>query len=321
MCNVKTYEQKLNEWLEKETGNTSVNAFSLCKRFGFPDTEIKVMQLDGYDDSRLQPVIDNDEDLKKLYDEARKSKNMVKRRGNRTWTHYFKDLICGWIMEEAMKRYLMKCGIEVISNGADKKRQILIQNVTIKPDFMVRYGGGTRLLELTVEWSNILTEKNYIEKRDEGAFRTMQSYNAIWLFFDFPNDKYVIIDFAVEEIKGRLRWHQKWGKNVERYILSENNKLVRETIKLEEELKNIVGTSLAGHVQPKLVIMDDPASPPHKENVKVVKNDMTRSNSFVLESKNGNIKNDNATLLVTDQIRKNEEEDLLYYDYGDGDFV
>ena len=90
---------------------------------------------------------------------------------------------------------------------------------------------------------------------------------SLWLYFDLPSGKYILVDFAIEPITLMLRWHEFWNKDVHRYTLSDNGKKVRDDRLLSAELISVVGCDIKGKDQPKLKETIDVLSPPREWGV------------------------------------------------------
>lgn len=264
--NKKTYSQKVNEWLVQKSGR-SLQEY--CRYFGYYPLAIKIMGLDENDEKKSKKIIGGDKELKEHYLKHAKDPKSISRKGeNRSWTQYFKDLITGWVIEDLVIEMMRKQGIEVKHNGRDAGRVIDIgSNVNQQADIEITVGEISRKVELTNEFNTILMKHGFIEKRAP-ALVNLWKEKGIWLYRDISNGKYVLIDFATENITLHLRHHNTvsstWTKDVHRYILEENGKKIRDDRMLAAELISVVGCSIEGKEQPELKEVVDEDSPPKK---------------------------------------------------------
>lgn len=262
----KTYSQKVDEWLFAQSGCHLVD---FCRKFGYYPTAIKIMSLDESDERKSKSIIAKDIDLKDLYIKCSKDPMSMARKGeNRSWTRYFKDLITGWVVEDLVMEMLVEQGIEIVHNGHDAQRKIALGNdVTQESDFRIKVGDVVRNVELTNEFNHLLEQNGFIEKRAPALIKLWES-KGIWIYRDLINGKYVLIDFATEEVKLHLRQHNNvmanWAKDVHRYILSENGKKVRDDRMLAAEIISVVGCSIDGKEQKQIIEIEDEDSPPQK---------------------------------------------------------
>lgn len=264
--NKQTYSQKVNEWLVQKSGR---NLQEYCRYFGYYPLAIKIMGLDENDEKKSKKIIGGDRELKEHYLKYAKDPKSISRKGeNRSWTQYFKDLITGWVIEDLVIEMMRKQGIEVHHNGRDAERVIDIgSNVNQQADIEITVGEISRKVELTNEFNTILMKHGFIEKRAP-ALVNLWKEKGIWLYRDISNGKYVLIDFATENITLHLRHHNTvsstWTKDVHRYILEEHGKKIRDDRMLAAELISVVGCSIEGKVQPELKEVVDEDSPPVK---------------------------------------------------------
>lgn len=329
------YFKHTNDFLLRETGHSIID---YARYYGYPETEVKILQLEGTDDKRLKPVIVKDADLKSLYCRMGKNQKAKQREvsdGKRSWTAYFKQLVTGWIWENITFDYLANvCQFKVMSSGCDRERKILDNFVDQAPDFHVCYNGMQRNIELTVECNEVCARDKYIEKRCGTAFQTMREKGAgtIWLYLDLLHKKYVLIDFAREVVVGIVRWHDLLGKDVCRYNLEDHGKIPRDIGMLKAELQDCVGKSLEGNVQPPPDWRKDEKNPPHDHDI--IKGRIVRVERHVENHGVNNVQQRRqASPIVKKEplpprrkIEVPKEEALVEpvvadIDYGDGDFV
>ena len=215
-----------------------------------------------YDKKQIQSALRGDNELKELYIKYDRDEKAKARKGsNRSWTHYFKDLITGWVVEDLSIEMFRRQGVNIEHNGNDKSRVIDIDdNVSQEPDCLVTVGNIRRKLELTNEFNNIVSEKGYIEKRSPAIYRLWKE-KAIWIYRELMSGKYILIDFATEDVRVKLLRHEKWDKDVHRYVLEENRKRLRDDRLLVAELIAVVGCGIEGKEQPKLKEVIDEDSP------------------------------------------------------------
>ena len=258
-----TYSQKIGSWIIDKTNSSLVD---LCRRFGYPERETKIMSLDETDERKSKPIIKKDAGLVKLYIGCSKSSKAIARKGdNRSWTQYFKDLITGWILEDLSIEQFRSWGLDVKHHGKDAQRIIQIDgNVSQDADLKISVGDVSRDVELTNEFNPILSNEGFIEKRAPALFNLWKA-KGIWIFRDVPRGKYVLVDFATERITLHLRNHNtasNWSKDVHRYVLSENEKKERDERMLAAEIISVVGCSIKEDNQPELQEIEDTDSPP-----------------------------------------------------------
>lgn len=329
------YFKHTNDFLLRETGNSIID---YARYYGYPETEVKILQLEGIDDKRLKPVIVKDADLKSLYcrmGKNQKAKTLKGPDGKRSWTAYFKQIVTGWIWENITTDYLENvCQFKVMSSGCDRERKILDNFIEQVPDFHVCYNGMERNIELTVECNEICARDKYIEKRCGTAFQTMREKGegTIWLYLDLFQKKYVLTDFAREVVSGIVRWHGHWGKDVCRYNLEDHGKIARDIGMLKDELQDCVGKSLKGNVQPPPDWRKDEKSPPHDHDIingRIVRIERTVDNPVVdnmqqrlqtppIVKKDPPPPRRNIEVPKEESLVEQGESDI---DYGDGDFV
>ena len=240
----------------------------ICAKLHYPDINCRIMRLDEtVSPKEQQAAIKKDKEILALYLQFSKDGNANARKGaNRSWTEYFKQLIVGGVEEDLFLLLLRKNGFKANRNGRDKNRIInLGAPINQNPDIVVGLGENSRKIELTNEYNNFLCEDGFIEKRCP-AIINMWNDGVIWLYRDRKNKKYVLIDFANEKVKAHLRHHntgsQAWSKDVHRYILSENDKVVRDDTNLISELTSIITAGVRKDGRPPLEEVEDTDSPP-----------------------------------------------------------
>ena len=259
-----SYSKNVGEWLLAKSNCTLLD---YCKKFGYYPLACKIMALDDTNERSMKVAIARDSELKEHYIEFSKDQDAIKARGeNRSWTQYFQYLITGWIMEDLVMEMLRKQGIDITLNGRDAHRKILKgSNIRQTADFSIRVGDAERKVELTCEFNHYLEKDGFVEKRAPALYRLWEA-KGIWIYRDIPREKYVLVDFATENVKLHLRHHntskQEWTKDVHRYILAENGKIERDDRLLAPEIISIVGCSIEGKSQPKLIEVEDEDSPP-----------------------------------------------------------
>ena len=258
---METFSKKVESWL---MATSKLSLLELCKHFKYPATETKIMEINAADEKQGRAIVARNADIKALYLQASKDSRFIARKGaNRNWTQYFQDLITGWVLEDLMVARLRKQGLEVIHNGWDAARKIIADDVTQDADLEIKVGDNVRKVELVCEFNPILERDGYIEKRTP-ALRKLWENKCIWVYMDLPSAKYVLIDFAVEPIVSKLRYHAKWDKDVNRYVLADNNKKIRDDKMLIAELVSVVGCGIEGKKQPDFIEVEDKDSPPKK---------------------------------------------------------
>ena len=256
------YSKKVNEWLISTSG---CGLGDFCRKFGYPKRETKIVEeLDEDDQEKTMKIIKGDKELTALWRKSKDNKRVNARRGGRSLTEYYKTLVSGWVMEDLVVSMLKKHGIDVCHNGSDGERNIDKEDsVSQDPDLIVKVGDNARKVELTCEFNDILNREGYIEKRAPSLYRLWES-KSLWLWFDLPSGKYILVDFATEAVSLMLRWHSFWNKDVHRYTFEEHGKKVRDDRLLAAELISVVGCWIEGKEQPALKETIDLSSPPHK---------------------------------------------------------
>lgn len=347
-----TYSQKIDHWLQKQSGCTLLD---YCKHFGYYPLAVKIMGLDETNEKATKRAIAVDKELRDHYlTFAKDTWAQIAKGSGRSWTHYFKSLIAGWVIEDLFIEMLHKQCIDIQHNGCDAQRKILPgDNVQSRADFQIRVGEVSRKVELTSEFNSILKDEGFIEKRAP-ALVTLWKDKGIWIYRDIPRGKYVLVDFAVEKVKLHLRSHNtsenNWTKDVHRYILAENNKIERDDRLLAPEIISMVGCSIDDIEQPMLEEVEDIDSPPMKFSCGGILKDSLKSSkdkAKILEAKLDVIKKsthkkeekrteDRSSIKVspppipqppppTESLpyEEDESEEALCdnMDYGDSDFV
>ena len=265
----KTYSQKVDEWLFAKSG---CHIIDFCRKFGYSPLAVKIMSLDERDEKKSKAIMAKDSELKALYISAAKDELTIKRKGNnRSFTGYFKHVITGWVIEDLVMEMLKEQGIDIVHNGHDDNRKIVVgKDVTQDADFRITVGNVTRKIELTGEFNQILGKDGFIEKRAPALVK-MWKDKGIWLYRDLMHGKYVLIDFATEKVKLHLRRHNNvfadWSKDVHRYVLDENGKKVRDDKLLAAEIISVVGCGIDGKEQPSIEEVVDSDSPPRDYDV------------------------------------------------------
>lgn len=254
------YSKKVNDWLEVNSGYTLLE---YCKMLKYYPATIKIMELDDDNKKQIQAALKSDAELKDIYLSFDRESSARTRKGNRTWTRFFQDIITGWVMEDLTIEMLRRQGIEIDHTGKDSQRRIYIgKTVSQASDCIVKVGDVKRRLELTNEFNSLMVQDGYIEKRAP-ALSNLWKAKAIWLYRELESGKYVLIDFATEKVITHFRHHQRWGKDVQRYILAENGKRIRDDRLLAAELISVAGCGIEGVEQPKMEVLMDEGSPPH----------------------------------------------------------
>ena len=257
------YAKNVGEWLEIRSGCTLSD---FCTKFGYDPIYATIIGFDPSDEKKNGQTIRNIKELKSFYSKAYKDECFMRRCGkNRTVTSYCQYLITGWIMEDLTIEMFRRQGIEISHNGTDSIRKIEIDgSVTQNADCIIKVGGNSRKVELSNEFNFILGENGFIEKRAPALY-SLWKEKGIWLYRDLINCKYVLIDFATENVKLHLRRHNTvkddWSKDVHRYILEKNWKKVRDERLLAPELISVVGCGIEGKEQPELSEVIDEDSP------------------------------------------------------------
>lgn len=259
---MQSYTHKVNEWLIENSG---CSVLDYCIKFGYYDIAIKIMGFDDENKVQIQNSLKADESLKELYVKYSKNSRANVRKGkNRNWTTYFQDMITGWVLEDLVIEMFRRQGIDIHHNGTDNQRIIDIgDDVNQETDCVITVGNVKRNVELSNEFTTILEDKGYIEKRSPAIYKMWQD-KSIWLYREFKSGNYVLIDFAIEPVKTHLRYHNLWDKDVHRYVLQENNKKIRNDRLLAAELISICGCSIDDKEQPKFEEVIDDDSSPHE---------------------------------------------------------
>ena len=324
----KTYSQKVDEWLFAKSG---FHIIDFCRKFGYNPLDIKIMALDENDEKKSKTIINKDSELKSFYEDADKDDWTKRRKGkNRSYTAYFKELIKGWVLEDLIMAMLKEKGIDIEHNGHDADRRIKLGvNVTQESDFSIKVGNVVRRIELSVDKCHFLEERGFLEKRAP-ALRKVWERKEIWLAYDYMKGKYILVDFATEKVRLHLRNHDTvkatWSKKVHRYILSENNKKLRDDKLLAAEIISVVGCSIDGKEQPPLEEIKDFESPNQMDEEKETSADKISPKERACENQKADAPMNTTTVnQLTPEMSSLPEQvdDELPpdYDYGDGDFV
>lgn len=260
-----TYSQKVGKWIESQTG---CSLLDLAKNFGYYPVATTIIGLDEADEKKSKPIIAKNPAVKSLYIECNKSASATMKKGvNRSWTQYFKDIITGWILEDLVLQMFKEKGIDISHNGGDSNRKISTgAEVSQDADFVITVGSVKRKVEITNEFNTFIKNEGYIEKRAPALYRAWKN-KVIWLYQDLTRGKYVLVDFATENVLLHLRHHKTWAKDIHRYVLSENDKKERDDRLLAAEMITVAGCSIEGREQPALKEIIDMDSPPIMFNV------------------------------------------------------
>lgn len=259
----KPYSKKVNDWLMSTSG---CGLGDFCRKFGYPRRETRIVEeLDEEDEAKTKSIIRRDKELTALWRSSKDNESVNLRKGkNRSLTEFYKTLVTGWVVEDLVISMLTQKGIDVRHNGADTQRDIDKANsVSQAPDILVTVGDNSRTVELTCEFNDILSRDGYIEKRAPALYNLWQK-KSLWLYFDLPSGKYILVDFATEPTSLTLRWHDYWQKDAHRYTLEENGKKIRDDRLLAAELISVVGCDIKGKEQPEINEEIDCVSPPRE---------------------------------------------------------
>ena len=257
-----SYYRKGNDWLLTTSG---CSVLDYCVKFGYYPIAIKIMGLDADNKEQIQSTLKADNELKQLYVKYSKNPSANERKGSgRNWTEYFQYMISGWVLEDLVMEMFRRQGIDIRHNGKDFKRVIDIgREVSQESDCVVTVGGVTRKVELSNELNTFLKNEGYIEKRAPAIYN-LWSNKAIWLYRELKSGKYIIVDFATEKVTSHIRYHETWKKDVNRYVLEENGKKVRDDRLIAAELISVVGCGIEEKEQPELTEVIDTDCPPHE---------------------------------------------------------
>lgn len=254
------YYQKIDNWLMEHSG-CSIRDY--CHKFKYNPLVLKVVELKD-DQKTVQSALRKDAELKELYIRFSRNKDATARKGDRTWTHFFHDLIAGWVIEDLSIEMLRYQGVDIVHNGRDAQRVLDIgKNISNEADCVVTVGNSKRKVELSNEMNTFLSEFGYIEKRAPAMYNLWKD-KVIWLYRELKTGKYVLVDFAVEPVTAHLRYHKEWGNDAHRYVLAENGKSMREDRLLAAELIAVVGCGIDGKEQPVFQEVVDETLPPQK---------------------------------------------------------
>lgn len=251
----KWYADKVNKWMQDNHG---ISLMEFCTLMKYPERELEILSVKRDKESMMALY----RKYKSLFDESQANELCKKRKGkNRTWTEYFQSVIAGWAMEDMLSLWLTKNGFEVGKSGDDRCRKLLVSSITNAPDIIIgKSGHNKRKVELVFESEDYISKYGYIEKRLRSLWDAHKA-GSVFLFIDISCNKYVIIDFALENIKLHLRHHKKWDKDVHRYNLDENGKIPRQISMMIDELDAVCLSDMNGET-PLFEEVEDKDSPP-----------------------------------------------------------
>ena len=249
------YSDKVNKWM---LDNHGISLLEFCSLMKYPERELEILSVKRDKESMMALY----RKYQPLFDESQKNELCKKRKGkNRTWTEYFHAVIAGWAMEDILSLWLAKNGFEVDKSGVDRCRKLLVTSITNAPDIVLsKNGHPKRKVELVFESEDYISKYGYIEKRLRALWDAHEA-GSVFLFVDISCNKYVVIDFALEDIKLHLRHHKRWDKDVHRYVLEENGKIPRPVSMLIEELEAVCLSETDG-TTPHFEEVEDEDCPP-----------------------------------------------------------
>lgn len=232
MAEIKIQAHERMDKLYREKYKLSL--LDVCKKLGYSEQNIEIVACCPSDAEAKKKLYLK---YRQLFDAFCKTDVGRKIVGEtRTVLDYFKDLIAGWTGEDLFLRALKKYRIDARADNTDKARRILMPNEpTCRADIITNINGNERHIELMQECCGYLTGSNYSENR-RGKFDEMHRSGSVFVDRDLKNNKYVIIDFASEDVKFHRMRHEKWDKIVDRYYLEENGKKLRDMKLLWPEL-------------------------------------------------------------------------------------
>lgn len=230
----------------------------VCKKLKYSEQNIEIVSCDQADGEAKKRLYLKYRPLFDAFCKTDVGKRIVGE--TRTVLDYFKDLIAGWTGEDLFLRALKKYKIDARADNTDKARQILMPNEpTCRADIITNINGNERHIELMQECCGYLSGSGYSENR-RGKFDEMHRAGSVFVDRDLKSNKYIIIDFASEDVKFHRMMHEKWDKVVDRYYLEENGKKIREMKLLWPELIVVLSKSVTGD-RPKFEMIDETAKP------------------------------------------------------------
>lgn len=124
---------------------------------------------------------------------------------NRTPTEYATELICAWIIEDAIVELFNTMGHHAELNSKDKNREFL-SKPSSTADIILNYSK----IEIVKDYGGYWDRTNTVELRDN-KFLNLKKEDGGLLGLDFQNSKFFLMD--LKDIEGEyISYHYPYGK-------------------------------------------------------------------------------------------------------------
>lgn len=141
---------------------------------------------------------------------------------------YGRDLIIGWLAEDAVFTKLAKLDFEIQFNGNDQNREFLnIERIGTEADYLLNLNGKMFVIELVMSWETYWKRTNQLDLRDSKFSQlSNKSENCLLIGIEPMSQMFFIVQMKVVEKYFKWRQNPAWG-NKGVYTLAEINKIIR----------------------------------------------------------------------------------------------
>lgn len=205
---------------------------------GYSEQNIDILTVDFNDAKSVAAV---KEKHSALFQRMERTSTYSNRRdyGTRSAISMFNNIIVGWVTEDLTVLMMREGGIDARLGGVDADRNLFNDNVACTPDIIISDNGVDRWVELQTEFTHVGMEDGheYFEPRKTKLPRCHE-HKAIYLYRNLYVNKYVLVDLGQETSIVHLVINKNFGnKEMRRYYLRENGKMLRSNDMLIDELK------------------------------------------------------------------------------------
>jgi hypothetical protein len=149
-------------------------------------------------------------------------------RDRRQALEYGRDLVVGWLAEDAVLTKLANLNFEIQFNGNDQNREFLVKDaIGTKADYCLKLNEKLYNIELVISWDTYWKRTNQLDLRDS-KFRQLTSSgeNCALIGIEPMSQIFFIVSMGIVEKYFKWRQNPAWG-NKGVYTLTDINKIVR----------------------------------------------------------------------------------------------
>lgn len=135
---------------------------------------------------------------------------------SRTSVEYGIDLAIGWLAEDLILHYLRSQGINIVTQGSDKKREFLFYDeIKTDADFLCQSPKGPIHIEFVISWDSHWHRLNKIDLRDS-KYRHLvrQPQDQYLLGVELPEVNGFLIHMELEKDNFKSRRNAAWGNKL-----------------------------------------------------------------------------------------------------------